>query len=94
MNERVKKEALSIAGGLFSWNAPYRIGYLFCVNERGNEIGMGMFCDSIDEIDPERWDYFLSANRGVFYDIRKPRSLKMLLKERRDLCAKAIQAQA
>lgn len=93
MNPRLKKEALSIAGGLPRCNMYHRLGYLFNENKQGNEIAEGMFCDRVEEIDPERWDYFLSR-RGEFFDIRKPRTLNRLLNQKRSLYAKPIQTQA
>lgn len=94
MNQKLKNEALSIAGGLHAtFNAPYRIGYLFNANRAGNEVAEGMYCDRFEEIDPERWDYFLSR-RGELFDIRKPVTLNRLLNKRRELYAESIKAQA
>lgn len=77
MNQRLKKDALSNAGSIHSLNAPYCLGYLFNENKAGNEIAEGMYCDRFEEIDPERWDYFLSR-RGEFFDIRKPHTMSRL----------------
>ncbi|TRZ52443.1 MAG: hypothetical protein D4S01_03015 [Dehalococcoidia bacterium] len=81
MNAVMKQEAMLVAGGLFGWNAPNAIGYLFCERKDGKGIATGMFCDRVEEIDSELWDWFLllkNLGRGQFFNITKPKSFTRL----------------
>jgi len=73
-----KKDALSVCGSIYRWNAPHAIGYLYNPTRDGREVAEGMYCDRVREIDPTQWDWFYSK-AGTFYDLRKPQSFKTLM---------------
>lgn len=63
LNRSIIKDVKSVIGGLYSLNAPYAKGYLFCANDKS--IACGMFCDYTNEIDGSRWDYYLDYKTGI-----------------------------
>ena len=65
----LKKDVLSICGGLYSMNAPGAIGYLFNENETSKEVAAGMFCDFEDEINKDEWTYYYEYKTKTFYEI-------------------------
>ena len=74
-----KKDALSVCGSIYRWNAPHAIGYLYNPTRDGREVAEGMYCDRVDEIDPKRWTYFYSFEDKTFYDLENERSFKTLM---------------
>jgi hypothetical protein len=59
----------SVCKSLYRLNAPHRIGYLFNLAADEKSVWRGMFCDSEQEIDPERWDYFFNTTDQQVYRI-------------------------
>ena len=69
LNKSIKKDALSVVGGLCSLNAPNAIGYLFNPSEDNKSVSTGMFCSFKSEINSNDWTYFLDCSDGEFYEI-------------------------
>jgi hypothetical protein len=53
ISRSVIKDALSVAGGLYSMNARSAYGYVFNPNTRGTGVAWGMFVDYEDELNGE-----------------------------------------
>ena len=64
--ESVKKDALAQCGSIYSMNAPYSIGYLFTIHSDRRQVGSGMYCHRVDEIDPDRWDGYYDFKKKIF----------------------------
>ena len=70
LRESLKKDALSVAHGLYHINATSAIGYLFNRTLIGKQVvSTGMFCHSKKEIDGSQWDYFYSYESKKFYSL-------------------------
>lgn len=54
ISEKVLKDALSVAGGMYRMNAPYSDGYAFCCNTDNTEVGMGEFMSETIPYDANR----------------------------------------
>lgn len=64
----LKRDALGVAGGLYSMNAPYAIGYLFNPNGNNKKVYSGTFCNYWNEIDLS-YTYFFNYHDMQFYKI-------------------------
>ena len=58
MKTSLKKDALSVCGGLYRMNATTAIGYLFNPTMDEKEVSTGMFCHNEREINEDEWTYF------------------------------------
>lgn len=70
MKNSLKKDALSVCGGLYRMNATTAIGYLFNPTMDEKEVNIGMFCHHTNEIDKYQWTYFYSFETKKFKTIR------------------------
>jgi len=64
----LRKDVMSVVGGLYSFNAPHAIGYLFTTFE-DKVVDRGMFCNSEREIDPKSWDMYFQYSDKKFYSL-------------------------
>lgn len=70
MKTSLKKDVISVVGGLFRMNAAGAIGYLFNPNESETKISTGMFCHFESEINSREWTYFLDFKTGKYKTLR------------------------
>jgi len=70
LRESLRKDALSVAHGLYHMNASSAIGYLFNRTLIGKQVvSTGMFCHSKNEIDSSQWDYYYDYETKKFYSV-------------------------
>ena len=62
----LRKDVMSVIGGLHRFNAPHAIGYLFTTFD-GKVIDRGMYCDREGEIDPKTWEMYYQFSDKKFY---------------------------
>jgi len=79
-----KADALAVCGDIYRMNAPHAIGYLYNPTRDGKEVSVGMYCDRVSEIDPERWTYFVDLSPHLecevrFYDLENKRMYNTLM---------------
>lgn len=70
MKASLKKDALSVCGGLYRMNAPHSIGYLFNPTIDGKSVSTGMFCDWEYEKNKDEWTYFYDYKTGRFITLK------------------------
>jgi len=71
INKTLLQDVYNTVASIYRMNAPYAIGYLFTVTKNGKEIHTGMYCNFTDEIDADRWSYFLDFKTREFFKLEK-----------------------
>jgi len=67
MKQSLKKDALSVCGGMYRMNAGYAAGYMFNSTDDGKKVYNGEFCCSseIDSLSKE-YDYYYCFKSAKF----------------------------
>lgn len=72
MKEKTRNEARAIAGGLYSWNAPYAAVYAFTEAEGGGvNIGEFLSASEIEErLNFDHYDGYVDKTNGSVHTLR------------------------
>lgn len=62
---KLRRDAESVAGGIYAMNAPNARGYAF--TEKNGEVNNGEFISLLDSL--KRYDYFLNYSDKKYYKI-------------------------
>lgn len=67
MKQSLKKDALSVCGGLFRLNSSYAEGYMFNSTDDGKKVYNGEFCSAyeVDKLSKE-YDYYYDFKTSKF----------------------------
>lgn len=67
MKQSLKRDALSVCGGMYRMNASYAVGYMFNATDDGKKVYNGEFCGS-SEIDKlsKQYDYYYDFETAKF----------------------------
>lgn len=72
VNEKLNQDVKNQIGSIYGmFNGSSAIGYLFTVVESGKEILTGMFCNRLNEIDLNQWDYIADTETGMIFKLYK-----------------------